>query len=186
MGQSIHAPISLARGNKFRYLIQKMPILTAMTQSVDIDPITLGEVEANNPLLDMRFHGEKLKYGNLDIGFLVDENYDVYTEIYNSMNAATAPNTVESSRFENWTDIAVLIYDNDSTKIVRKFIFTDCFCTNLGTIPFDVGASDNTLGTATFAFHSFRIEPTKIDTTNFTNGFPYDTENYPDDVFTKP
>lgn len=180
---SLRKPINFARGNKFRYHIAKMPILTAMAQTVDLGALTLNEVEAFNPVHDLKYHGEKIKFGELEIGFLVDKNYDVYTEIYNYMNHAVGPYSIEETRTEIFTDITLTLYDNDSTNIVRKFTFENAFITNVSPIAFDTAGADDILSSVTFAFHSFKIDPTKIDTTGFTNNFKYETENFPGDPF---
>lgn len=180
---SLRKEINFARGNKFRYHIAKMPILTAMAQTVDLGSLTLGEVEAYNPVHDLKYHGEKMKFGELDIGFLVDKNFDVYTEIYNYMNHAVGPYSIEETRTEIFTDITLTLYDNDSTDIVRKFIFENAFISMVGPISFDTTDAEDILSNVTFAFHSFRIEPTKVDTTGFTNDFNYEIENFPGDPF---
>ncbi|MBR9682143.1 MAG: hypothetical protein GOV02_00530 [Candidatus Aenigmarchaeota archaeon] len=175
--------INFARNNKFRYQIVALPILTAMTQSIDIEAITLAEVQAYNPVLDLKIHGEKMVYSNLDVSFLIDENYDVFTEIYNFTNVAVGPYSVENTRNENYTDIVIDVYDNNSSNIVRKFIFEDCWINTIGNLSFDSTAADTPLSTATFVYQSFRIEPYKTDTTGFTNHNYSKIEQYPPDPF---
>lgn len=175
--------INLARSNKFQYQIVKMPILTAMTQSIDLEATILNEVQAFNPILDLKLHGEKVVYANLDISFLIDENYDVFAEMYNFANVAAGPYSIESEREENYTDIIVSVYDNNFTNIVRKFIFEDCWLNTIGNLSFDSTAADPPLSNATFVYQSFRIEPYATDTTGMTRHNYSDIERYPSDPF---
>lgn len=172
--------INLARSNKFRYNIVKMPILTAMTQSIDLEAIMINEVLVHNPILDLKYHGEKVTYSNLDISFLVDENFDVFAEMYNFVNAAAGPYSLPQTRNENFTDIVVDVYDNNSSNIVRTFIFENCFLNVVGNLSFDSSGADQMLSNATFVYHSFRMEPHEADTTGFTN-HQYEEGKYPPD-----
>lgn len=180
---SLRSEINLARNNKFAYDIVKLPILTAMTQSIDIEAIQLNETLINTPEMDLKFHSEKMTYANLDISFLIDENYDVFTEMYNFANASVGPYSVESSRNENFTDIVIFVYDNNSSKVVRKFIFEDCWITTIGNLSFDTAAAEVPISNATFVYQSFRIEPHTTDTTGFTNYDHSAIEQYPKDPF---
>lgn len=180
---ALRKEINLARNNKFTYNIVKLPILTALTQSIDVEALTLGETAVNSPEMDLKFHGEKMVYAALDVSFLVDENYDVYTEIYNFANASVGPYSEEMYRNENWTDIVISVWDNNSSKIVRKFIFEDCFVNIIGNLSLDSGDSDTPVGNCTFQYQSFRIEPHTTDSTGFTNNDYSQIEKYPKDPF---
>ncbi len=183
---ALRKEVNLARSNKFTYNIAELPILNALTQSIDMDPIQFNEVQVFNPVLDLKVHGEKIEYSSLDVSFVVDENFDVYAELYNFVNVATGPYSIPEYRKENYTDIVISIWDNGFSKIVRKFIFEDCFITSIGNISFDSIGSDSIISNATFSYQSLKIDPFTTDTTGFVKpGTHSKTENYPPDPFKK-
>lgn len=168
---------NLNRSNKFKFVIPRLPILAQMAQSIDIDNITVAEVMLPTPELDLRVPGEKMVYANVDVSFLVDENYDVYAECLNYMNSYVGPYMEFLYREETVTDITVLVMDNNNEKVVRKFVFENAWITILSNLSFDTASSDPQIATATFVFSSFKVLPHEADTTNFAN-HPYTTEHY--------
>lgn len=174
--------LNIARENKFQFFMDDLPILSQVTQSVDIEAIALNEVEINSPWLDVPKQGEKLVYGTFDVTFLVDENYDSYTEVYNYMNAMCGVYTERTKRKEFDFQASIVVLDNSLTKTVRVFKFENCFPTLLGNLPFDNTGSDPKTSNATFTYASMSITPTKTDTTGFEN-IDNGTEIYPKDVF---
>lgn len=174
---SRRATDNLSRSNKFTVVIDKLPILTSLIQSVNVGNMSIGQVMLYSPELDIKRQGEKMTFNELDVVFLVDENFDVYTEIYNFMHKATGPYSTEAYREEYLTDIHVLVRDNAHAKTVRTFKFEDCFPMILSDVSFDYNVSEHRTSTATFSFDSFNIESHTIDTTGFHN-WPYETESF--------
>lgn len=170
--------INFTRSNKFSLHIPELPILEAMTQTIDLETISLTEVEGFGRMHDFKLHGEKIDYSGLDISFLVDQHYDVYAELYNFMNRSVGANSITETRVENKTDIMIDVLDNDSGTSVRKFTFVDCWINLIGNLSWDW--SDSTvpqLSNAMFSYQYFTITPFESDTTGFTDK-QYETENY--------
>lgn len=183
---SIKQQINFTRSNKFSIHIPELPVLEAMTQTVDLETITLTEVEGYSRMHDFKLHGEKLDYSGLDISFMIDKNYDVYTELYNFMNRSVGANSITETRIENKTDIIIDVLDNDSGASVRKFQFVDCWINLLGNLSWDFSDSaEPQISNAMFSYQYFKIIPFESDITGFTDK-QYETENYNEDVFVTP
>lgn len=180
---ALRKEIKLTRPNKVQIHIPELPILEAMIQTIDLETINLGEVEGFNPIQDLKLHGEKLTFSDIDMTFLIDENYDVYAEIFNFMNASVGPNTIESEKIENVTDIRIDVLDGASQNVLRQFIFVDCWITMLGNLSWDFSDSPSSLtSNVMFKYQYMKIIPYNSDITGFTNK-QYTTENYPSDEF---
>lgn len=176
------ATLNLARENKYQFFMQDLPILSNLVQSIDIEALALNEVPVNTPYLDIPKQGEKIVYGNFDVMYLVDENMDAYTEVYNYMNAMCGVYSIREERREFDFQASVLVYDNSLSKIVRTIKFEDCFPILLGNLAFDNTGSDPKQSSVTFTYSSFSITPTTSDTTGFEN-YNNGTEIYPEDPF---
>jgi len=161
--------LNLTRENKFIFDIPDLPILTQLSQSVSIETITLNETMRDGPLLDYQMPGEKLVYGNFDIMYVVDENYDGYFEVLSFMSAIAGDEVLLSKRAEYNFQASVQILDNSSSKIIRTLKFIDAWPTMLGTIELDTTGSDTKTSTVTFSYRRLEITPNIIDTTGFEN-----------------
>lgn len=181
---NLNKEVNFARPNKIMVTIPELPILSSVVQSIDLETVTIGEANIPSGMPhDFKAQGEKLTYGGLDFTFLIDENYDVYAEIYNFMNQSVGPNSTVETRTENTTDILISILDNSSSNIVRQFNFVDCWVNLIGNLSWDFSDSPPaSVSNVMFSYQYFTIAPWDSDTTGFTKHV-YNTENYPPDVF---
>lgn len=154
----------------FRLYIPECPLLSELAQDVTIPAITLNPAEVFTRTGDYGQPGEKLVFTELDIGFAMDEYYDVYAEVYSWMNRMAGMPELQSveerDRYVLFCDIELTLLDNKQ-KMARKFIFHDAWPTALGAIGYDgAGQAENVRGLVTFEYIAMEIKP---DTKNLTN-----------------
>lgn len=74
--------IDYASPTQFKFNIIKLPKVEYFCTSVNIPGIAINYVEQQTPLKDIPHPGEKLKYNDLTVSFIVDENLENYQEIH--------------------------------------------------------------------------------------------------------
>lgn len=157
------------RGNRFQLIIPEAPIVAELAQDFLLPALTLNPAETPNRFVDYGLPGEKLVYGELDIGFIADTNGDAYTEIHNWMRlmAGTIDQPVEERKMLH-CDVTLLILNNNH-KPTRRIIFTDCWPTSLGAVSFDLLGNDPAKSILTLKFTNMKIDPKANDLTDFTS-----------------
>lgn len=153
----------------FRIYCPELPILSEVAQDVTIPALTLPPTEVYTRFVDYNQPGEKIQYTEIDIGFSMDEYYDVYAEVYSWMHRMAGPpgesHIEEENRRVVFCDTEVILLDNNQ-KQGRKFVFTDSWPTSMGAISLDA-AGDATVnkGVLTLDFSTMILAP---DTKNLT------------------
>jgi hypothetical protein len=74
--------LDYASPTQFKFNIVKLPKVEYFCTSVNIPGISINYVEQQTPLKDIPHPGEKLKYSDLTMSFIVDENLENYQEIH--------------------------------------------------------------------------------------------------------
>jgi len=74
--------LDYASPTQFKFNIIKLPKVEYFCTSVNIPGIAINYVEQQTPLKDIPHPGEKLKYSDLTMSFIVDENLENYQEIH--------------------------------------------------------------------------------------------------------
>lgn len=74
--------LDYASPTQFKFSINKLPKVEYFCTSINVPGVNLNYVEQQTPLKDIPYPGEKLKYGDLLVTFLVDENLENYREIH--------------------------------------------------------------------------------------------------------
>ena len=67
--------LDYASPTQFRFSIIKLPKVEYFATAANIPGITLGQANQPTPLKDVPIPGDKLEYDNLNITFLVDNQY---------------------------------------------------------------------------------------------------------------
>lgn len=166
LNQLVNFPVQ----TNFRFWCPELPLLSELAQDITIPAVTLNPTETYHRDGDYSQPGEKLLFTELDIGFAMDEYFDVYAEVYSWMNLMagwelTSKGIVEATRKVLFCDCEVIALDNNQ-KASRKFIFHDSWPTQLGALPFDqAGDPANIKGIVTFQYIAMSITP---DTKNLT------------------
>ena len=173
---------------QFRFKIAKLPQVEFFIQTVNLPGITLGSATVVNPLYDYPVPGDKIVYQSLDISFLVDENLNNYKELHDWMTGLGFPKShtqfadlqaTGADRFPGSTagtagselEVPQVLSDGgtysdatltilNSKNIAKTEVrFQNVFPTSIGSLSYDVQASDvNYLQTqASFSYQNYDI-----------------------------
>ena len=173
---------------QFRFKISKLPQVEFFIQTVNLPGISLGSATVPTPLYDYPVPGDKITYQSLDISFLVDENLNNYKELHDWMLGLGFPNKHQqfadlqatgADRFPGSTKGALVpgvdtpvplaegpIYSDATLTILNskniaktEIRFQNVFPTSIGSLSYDVQASDvNYLQTqASFTYINYDI-----------------------------
>ena len=173
---------------QFRFKIAKLPQVEFFIQTVNLPGISLGSATVPTPLYDYPVPGDKITYQSLDISFLVDENLNNYKELHDWMLGLGFPNKHQqfadlqatgADRFPGATKGAIVpgvdtpvplaegpIYSDATLTILNskniaktEIRFQNVFPTSIGSLSYDVQASDvNYLQTqASFTYINYDI-----------------------------
>ena len=147
----------------FKFTLAKYPKVDFFSNSARIPEISLDIARQPNYLKDIDVPGEKLNYGDLTLRFLVDENMENYTSIYEWLTGLGFPETPAQFRDLTTTDYGTrdqkeafsdgtLRILNSNFKEVAKVKFLDLFPTSLSSLDFDATANDVQYFTAEASF----------------------------------
>jgi len=168
---------SVLNRNNFRLVIDKVPTVEYYVRTVNIPGVQFGEtVQSAGVGLDAFFPGDKASFDTLEVGFLVDEDLENFTEIYNWIDsivplsdpalygtytetAVSNTNILQSQAndLNQYSDITLVV--NTNKNIPNRYIrFHDCFPVALGSIDFESGAdSEPALVNVSFRFSYYDI-----------------------------
>ena len=165
------AKLDYASPVQFRFKCSKLPTVEFFCQTANIPGISIGSASMPTGLKDIPIPGEKVAYQDLSISFLVDENLNNYKEIHDwiialgfpqnhtqfadlqaagadrypgSTSGAIVPETniaVPLSEGGTYSD-ATLTVLNSKNIAVTEIRFHNIFPTSLGSLSYDVQASD--------------------------------------------
>ena len=154
----------------YRFNIRKIPNVVYFCQSVNIPGISFSSTVQTTPFSPINIQGDTLFYEDLTIRFLVDEDLEAYTEIFNWITALTAPKAFSQYKTERDTNkvlrrstgnlfsSAELIILNNNMNPNKEIIFDDVFPVSLSSIEFDSGSTLDTLSaTVTFKYTTYSI-----------------------------
>ena len=151
---------------QFRFKCSKLPTVEFFCQTANIPGISLGQATIDTPLKSIPFPGDELNYQDLSISFLVDENLNNYKEIHDWLLGLGTPQNhnqfstlrdTGTDRFPGQTtnspnnntvpdggtySDATLTVLNSKNIAVTEIRFHNIFPTSLGSLSYDVQASD--------------------------------------------
>lgn len=142
---------SFALPYSFRLTIDGQKYKNAMfsVQRVEIPDITASGAPLNLPQRNIALAADKLTYSDLNLTFLLDEDFTNYIEIHDWMyGAITQPDSPEIDKYK---DISLMVLSSHNN-VVREFKFVKAFPINLSAIPFDATLTDAEYLTATVVF----------------------------------
>lgn len=143
---------SFALPYSFRLTIDGQKYKNAMfsVQRVEIPDITATAAPMNLPQRNIAFAADKLEYTDLNVTFLLDEDFTNYIEIHDWMyGAVTQPDSPEIDKYK---DISLLVLSSHNV-VVREFKFVKAFPVNLSSVAFDSTLTDAEYLTASAVFH---------------------------------
>ena len=144
---------------QFRFKCSKLPKVEFFCQTANIPGIGLGVADIETPLKNIPLPGDKVTYQDLSISFLVDENLENYKELHDWIIGLGAPQkhsqfsdfrALSTDRFSGSKPLpeggmyadATLTVLNSKNIAVTEIRFQNIFPTSLGSLSYDVQASD--------------------------------------------
>lgn len=156
---------NLLQSTKFMLNFARVPDMSFFCQSVALPGLNLSEVIQESPLSQIYRHGDKLQYDPLTITFLVDEYMNSWKNIHDWLRGMGKPTKFQEYKTVKTTlglySDATLTVLNGQNNPVMRFLYRNCFPTNLSSVQFsatDDGGQTITAD-ATFRFDYFDIVP---------------------------
>ena len=180
---------------QFRFKMNKIPKVEFFVQTANIPGINLGTATVPSPLYDYPVPGDKIQYQTLDLSFLVDENLNNYKELHDWISGLGFPSNHQqfadlqagsADRFPGSTASSVAtgskrtpaplaeggIYSDatltvlNSKNIAKTEIrFENLYPTSLGSLNYDVRATDVDYINASVSFNYMNYDIVQISTT---------------------
>jgi hypothetical protein len=179
---------------QFRFKIAKLPQVEFFIQTVNLPGISIGSATVPTPLYDYPMPGDEISFRSLDISFLVDENLNNYKELHDwiaglgfgkshqdfaDLQATAAdrfPGSTKGSLVAGVEIPAPLseggIYSDATLTILNskniaktEVRFQNVFPTSIGSLSYDVQASDIDYLKATASFDYLNYDIVQISTT---------------------
>ena len=179
---------------QFRFKCAKLPEVEFFCQTANIPGIRLGQAEQQTPLKNIPLPGDKITFSDLSISFLVDENLNNYKEIHDWIlglgfpqshtqfsnlratgsdrfpgsvsgsaprETVSAPSSDEGGIYSDAT-LTILNSKNIAKTEIR---FQNVFPTVIGSLSYDVKASDIDYLQTTASFSYINYDIVQISTT---------------------
>ncbi len=171
---------SILNRNNFRLLIDKVPTVEYYVRTCNIPGVQFSEaVQAAGLGIDAFFPGDKASFDTLEVSFIVDEDLENFTEMYNWIDSIVPISNTKN--FETYTETAknksnvlasidndrnqysdITLVVNTNKNIPNRFIrFHDAFPISLGSIELESGAdAEPAICTVSFRFTFYEIKTT--------------------------
>ena len=188
------AKLDYASPVQFRFKCSKLPTVEFFCQSANIPGISIGTASMPTGLKDIPIPGEKVSYQDLSISFLVDENLNNYKEIHDWIIALGFPQNhtqfadlqaAGADRYPGSTSGAIVPETNIAVPLAEGGTYSDAtltvlnskniakteirfhniFPTSLGSLSYDVQASDVNYLQASVDFSYMYYEIVQLSTT---------------------
>ena len=156
----------------FRFRLTRAPNLGFFVTSVVLPNITLNFVDVPTPFKAINIAGNKLEYGDLQITFRLDEDFDAYFEIYNWLVSLGFPENFDQYRIaENkakgspdglYSDAVLSVLTSDMVANI-EIDFQDLFPASISDINFNVSDTDVNYVemTVTFKYKIYHVRKIK-------------------------
>lgn len=150
---------------EFEVAITRLPNVQFSVQKFNMPSVTTTAIAVPTPFKNFYTTPDNVSLGELNLSFLVDENMDNYTEVFNWLfniafpESASQYTSVRDSAEGLKSDISVVLL-NSAKRPFKRILFTNCVPTGLSEISFDTTQSSVNYPevTATFTYDVFKIE----------------------------
>ena len=149
----------------FKFNIVKTPKVDFFSNSARIPGIELGNIQVGNYLKAIDLPGDNIRFEDLTLQFIVDENLENYLEIHNWIYSLGYPKSVDQFGDLIRADDNQFVIDNlrqfsdgtltvlNSNFVPMSYIkFKDLFPISLSTLEFTASETDYSYFTATVTF----------------------------------
>lgn len=151
-GKSINAAtLNYLAPTSFKLSIDRLtyPNTEYNIQTVAMPSMIVDGAQASYKTRNLQMTGDKVNYGQLTVVFLVDEEMQNYREIHDwIIGNVTNEDAPRDGKVRDLT-LSILSSHNNVTK---EIVFVDAFPIDLGSLPFDIQATDIEYLTATVTF----------------------------------
>lgn len=147
---------------EWRFKIDRLPSVNFFIQSVNIPSINLGRSDKPSPFVKIPFAGDHIEYGELQVTFKIDEDFQSYLEVFNWMIAIGFPNNFNEHNFQKHDDLysdGTLIALTNAKNPNLEITFKRMWPTFLSDVQFDATSQPQKEidVTASFAYQTFSI-----------------------------
>lgn len=149
---------------EFGFSINRLPNVSFYVQSVNFPEVSTNAVDLHVPFKTLHFGANKLEYGDLQISFKIDENFQCYKEIFSWLQSHNPDYSGEQYKrlqasSEGLTSDATLIILNSKKNPNITILFKDIFPISISNIEFDVKQENIVYPTldVVFKHHGFTI-----------------------------
>lgn len=128
-------------------------------QGIDMPDISSGPAVVQYKKTDAYFPGDKIEYGDLTINAIIDEDLNIYKEIYDWMMTAHENNYTKNAneRLQEY-DISIVILSNNNNK-TNEITFKAAFPTTIGGVTFSTSNQETyILLPVTFRYTGMKIK----------------------------
>ena len=167
-----------AQGTKFRLNFDRLPYLTFFCMSVNLPGVSFPEIPRASPFSDTPIPGDKIRYEELNISFMIDEDYRSWLSVHDWIRGVTFPTNfdeyknlgklqrssplsqlVKQTDRPQYSDAILTIYTNKNNPNIRVK-FRECFPTSLSSVVFNTQDDADVIltGQSTFKFAWYDIE----------------------------
>ncbi|CAB4124356.1 tail completion and sheath stabilizer protein [uncultured Caudovirales phage] len=168
---------NLAQVTKFKLNFERLPLVTFFCTTVNMPGVSTSAIPHYTPFADLYIPGDKIVYQDLDVNFLIDEDFVAWQSIHDWVRGMTFPTDFKEYRDleklkripmtgsmpvdkkAQYSDAVLSVYTNQNNPHI-KLKFIDVFPITLSSIEFDNASNaDNILvGKAVFKFSYYDIE----------------------------
>lgn len=149
----------------FDIKVSRLPHVEFFAQKFTIPSISAEPVETQTPLRSFYSVPDKLRFADLDLAFIIDENMNNYIEIFEWLKGLGSPDNLqqyaalEDSKEGLTSDISVILLNSHKNPNI-KFTFLNAFPTGLTPISLDMSQQDVVYAEATVSmrYDAFTVE----------------------------
>jgi hypothetical protein len=157
---------SFLSNNKFEFVIDRLPHVQFLIQTINVPTISLGTVTTQTPFAPLQKPGNILTFEQITVTYIIDEDMKSWFEIYDWLNGLASTEDFPKSVFkdspgshENYTSNGSLIIKTNSNNPNVKLRFYDLFPTDLtGFQLSSTEAHDFIVSTVTFNYTKYEAE----------------------------
>lgn len=80
---------------KFSFSVEKLPNVNFFVQEVNVPGLSINKIDTGTPFVKIPVPSEKMTFSDLQVTFLVDEDYENWYEIFRWMEGIAFPETMK-------------------------------------------------------------------------------------------
>jgi hypothetical protein len=145
-----------ANENNFRVIINKMPKVSFFALNTFLPEVSSPGAGVAFPTQDINIPDDKLIWAPLDVGFVVDEGWFNYEEVFRWMEATVMPRNTEASYIQ-YSDALIMILDNLKSPVLNVK-FASCFPVTLSQVAVKTTDSTTLFGSVSLRYSYYTID----------------------------